>query len=933
MTYKYNTTPLAFFVLCMAFSIFTSGKAKAQNDLKVTLDTIKEENIQHLGYDYSLPAWMLSRPISTIESDDFDHSIYTSFGNRLEGHLPGLTVLQSNNEPGLDSPTLYSRGVGTFGAKKNPLIIVDGFESFYEQLVPEEIESVTLLKDAAAATMYGMRGANGVLLITTKRGKKGPLKVEFTMQTGFDKPYRLPDFLGSYDYARLHNEARGNDGLSPLYTEDDLQLYQSGNDPYFHPNVNWNNELLRSSAPVSKFNLTFSGGQNNVRYFVLLGIIRREGLYKETDKMSEFSINSEFTRYNVRSNVDLDITDKLTANLNLGFTVADKQNPGDYSTNSIFNLMSTVPPNAFPVHNPNGTYGGNALYTNPWGNLVESGYFTTNYRTSQTSLKLTQQLDMLTDGLSVSAAISFNNYFRGYSSKSRSYQRYSISKDSQENILYQKFGEKTSLKASEDMYDHWRNITFQSYLTYKKTFEDHQFDAALGYDLNTYTNKGEANDFKHLGGNGRLSYVYQKKYIGELSFGYYGSNGYQKNKRFGLFPGMSLGWIVSNENFWKENSAINYFQLRTSYGISGSNAIDSKRFMYDQYFSGEGSYIYGTSSIDGLAESQIANPNLTWEKKKEWNIGFEAQLFRNLSLKFDYFNQLRYDILTQPQNLMPQFAGVLLPQWNVGEVKNKGFEAQIGYKNQISKNFSFFADLSVWYAKNEITRIPEILKQDEYQQLEGRLINQPFLLEAVGFFQNDAEIEDSPVQIFDVVRPGDIKYKDQNSDGIIDQRDFYPIGYTDVPEFNTGLNAGIEFKNIYLDLFFHGVTNRSVYLSGKKFHAFQNDGKISSIALGRWTETNGESATYPRLSSQNNMNNFQPSSFWQRDGSFIRLRNAELGYILPKSLTEKIGIPEAKIFINGTNIFTIDRVDVADPEILTGYPATKTFSIGAKIQL
>lgn len=933
MTYKYNTTPLAFFVLCMAFSIFTSGKANAQNDLKVSSDTIKEENIQNLGYDYSLPKWMVSRPISSIESDDFDHSIYTSFGNRLEGRLPGLTVLQSDNEPGLDSPTVYSRGVGTFGSGKNPLVIVDGFEGFREQLVSEEIESVTLLKDAAAASMYGMRGANGVLLITTKRGKKGPLKVEFTMQTGFDKPYRLPEFLSSYDYARLYNEARGNDGLSPLYSEDDLQSYQSGNDPYFHPNVDWYGELLRNSAPVSKFNLTFSGGQNNVRYFVLLGIMRREGLYKETEKLSDFSINSEFTQYNIRSNVDLDITNRLTASLNLGFTVADKQNPGDYSTGSIFNLISTVPPNAFPVYNPNGTYGGNALYANPWGNLVESGYFISNYRTSQTSLKLTQQLDMVTDGLSISAAISFTNNFRGYSSKSRTYERYSLSKDPEGNILYQKFGQKTSLEASEDQYDQRRNISFQSYLDYKKTFGDHQFDAALGYDLNSYTLKGEANDFKHLGGNGRLSYAYQKKYIGELSFGYYGSNGYSKNKRFGLFPAMSLGWIVSNENFWKENNAINYFKLRTSYGIAGNNAINGKRFMYDQYYSGEGSYIYGTSSIDGLAESQNANPNLSWEKKKEWNVGFDARLFRYVSLNFDYFNQLRYDILTQPLNLIPQFAGLLLPQLNVGEVKNTGFEAQIGYQNQISKNFSFFANLSVWYAKNEITQIPEILKQDEYQQSKGRPINQPFLLEAIGFFQNDAEIEDSPVQIFDIVRPGDIKYKDQNNDNIIDQRDFYPIGFTEVPELSAGFNTGIEFKNIYLDLFFHGATNRSVYLSGKRFHAFQNDGKISSIAWERWTETNRESATYPRLSSQNNMNNFQPSSFWQRDGSFIRLKNAELGYTLPKSLTKKIGIPEAKIFINGTNIFTIDRVDIVDPEILTGYPATKTFSIGAKIQL
>lgn len=942
MNMKYNANhfkyiyPIfsVFFLFSMTLSRQTNAQEIRKDLLNNNADSVKEnKKILNFGYDYSFPEWMTTRSISTSGTSNFDNSFYTNFGNRLKGRIAGLTVMQSNNEPGSDSPTLFSRGIGTFGPGKNPLVIVDGFESPYEQLVPEEIESITLLKDAASSTMYGMRGANGVLLITTKRGKEGPLKIELTMQTGFEKPYRLPKFLNSYDYARLYNEARMNDGLSPFYSDEDLKSYKSGNDPYFHPNVDWYDELLRASAPVSEINLNFSGGQNRVKYFVLLNLMNRGGLYKKTEDLSDFTINSNFTQYNIRTNVDLDITNKLLANVNLGFTVADKQNPGDYTTNSIFNLMSTVPPNAFPVYNPNGTYGGNSLYSNPWGDLLEKGIFTSNYRTSQSSLKLTQQLDMITSGLSISAAISLNNAFRGYSSKYRTYERFAITKDESGNINYQKFGQKTSLTAEEWRSDQWRNTTFQASLNYEKTFGGNQIDVALGFDENSYVILGDPNDYKHLGGNVMLNYAYQKKYLGEFSLGYYGANGFPKNKRFGLFPGISLGWIISNENFFPQNNLINYLKLRSSFGIVGNDNISNQRFMYDQYYNVQGSYIYGSEMMWGLAEAQMANANLTWEKKKEWNIGLDAKLFKYLNLSVDYFNQLRYDILSEPLNQIPQFAGIIRPLWNLGEVKNNGFEIQLGYLSPHSDNFNFFTNFNISYTKNKITKIPELIQQYEYQQRKGKSVNQPFLLDAIGFFQNEDEIINSPVQVFDVIRPGDLKYKDQNNDGIIDQRDFYPMGYSNVPELTAGLNVGIEYKKIYINLFFQGMANRSVYLSGKNFYAFQNDGKISSIALGRWTENNKESATYPRLSSQNNMNNFQPSSFWQRDGSFVKLENAEIGYSIPTPVTKKIGIPDIKIFINGTDLFTLDHVKIADPEVVTGYPATKTYSFGLKFQL
>ncbi|MDD4437188.1 MAG: SusC/RagA family TonB-linked outer membrane protein [Tissierellia bacterium] len=904
----------------------------AQSDAKDTL-VYNNDDMLHLGYNHSLPKWMITNSVSSISFENFDNSFTTNLGNKLHGRLPGLTVLQTNNEPGLDTPELFSRGLGTFfGAGNNILVVVDGFQSFYEQLMPEEIESVTLLKDAASTIIYGMKGANGVLLITTKKGKDGPLKVNFSMQQGFSKPDRLPDFLDSYNNARLYNEALFNDGQPIRYSEADLEAYRTGSNPFLYPNVDWYKTILRDYIPVSKYNLTLSGGQNRANYFVLLSAINNAGLYERTGKMSDFTTNSTFTQYNVRANVDIDITRRLTASAKLGFTVADKKNPAGYSTDGIFNSISSIPPNAFPVYNLNSTYGGNARFANPWGNIIETGYFTTNQRTSQTSLMLTHQLDMITKGLSISAAVSFNNSFKGYSAKSRNYERYSMYKDSEGQLNYTKFGEETTLSASEDQFDQWRNHTFQTFLNYNSTFSGNNINATLGFDSDSYTQQFDQTDFRQLGFNGRATYTHQSKYIGELTFGYYGSNAFKKNKRFGLFPGISLGWVVSNESFLREVSFLNFLKLRTSYGISGVNLLGHQRFRYDQYYHAQGSYIYGNTSVQGYADSHLANPDLTWEKKKEINIGLDAYFLDNINFSIDVFDQLRYDIMSIPNSEIPLYAGIIYPYWNIGEVKNRGFEAQLGYKKILSKDLSFSTNFNLWYAKSEVTSIPEIVKEDEYQLQKGKPVYQPFLLEAIGFFRDEEDIKSSPMQTFGPVQPGDIKYKDQNSDGIVDDRDYYPIGYTNIPQFSMGLNLGLEYKNIYMNMFIQGVTNRSVMIPGY-YHAFQNDSKASSIALGRWTENTHDTATYPRLSAYNQNNHQVSSSFWQRDGSFIKLRNIEIGYNIPNSIVDNIGLKSASLFVNGTNILTLDHVDIADPEILSGYPAMKTFSIGVKVEL
>lgn len=923
------------FIFIFFFLSATIQMANAGNEKKDTLAKIaKDFPIVNYGSNYTLPKWMVTNAASSFSFSNEEHPFATNFGNRLHGKLSGLTVFQTTNEPGVDSPKLYSRGIGTFFSEgKDILILVDGFQSFYEQLIPEEIETITLLKDAASTVLYGMKGANGVLLITTKRGKEGPLKVNFSMQHGFESPVRLPEFLDSYNYARLYNEALFNDNSAIRYTDEDLDRYRKGDDPYFHPNVNWYDAVLRKYVPISKYSLTLSGGQNKARYFVALGALRTDGLYTKTAKLSEYSTNSYFTQYNLRANVDIDITNSLTVSTRLGFTVFDKNNPAGYTYNSMFDLLSSIPSNSFPIYNSNASYGGNSRYTNPWGNLLESGHFSLNKRTSQASILATQRLNMIAKGLSLSAAVSFNNSFTGYSAKSRTYERFAARKTVEGRSEYIKFGENTSLKASEDKFDQWRNYSFQTFLKYENTFSKNHIDATLGFDSDSYTRQADQTDYRHIGLNSRISYSYNEKYLAEVSLGYYGSNGFMKGKRFGFFPAVSLGWIVSKEPFLSGSNILNFLKLRASFGISGLNLLGNQRFRYKEYYHQQGSYIFGKTVIPGYADSHLANPDLTWERKREFNFGVDADFWSCLNFSIDVFHQFRYNILSIPDSRIPKYAGIIYPLWNIGEAENNGFEMKIGYEKKIAEDLTLSAQIGMWYANSKIISIPEIAKEDAYRMQAGKSINQPFLLEAIGFFKDWDDIRNSPLQTFGPTQPGDIKYKDQNKDGIIDDRDYYPIGNTSIPKFTVGLDLRIRYKNLYLNMFLEGVSGRSIILPSY-YHAFQNDGQIPSMALGRWTENTKEKATYPRLSSHNNPNNHQvASSFWQRDGSYIKLRNLELGYYLPSSFTNRIGLRRASIFLNGTDLFSLDKVGVTDPEILSGYPAMRKFCIGISIEL
>lgn len=913
-------------ILIFILSVFLVDLSWAQD-----ADTVKsKQEIINIGYG-AQPEWMVSGAVSCVKGNELQKNFTPDLGNTLYGRLPGLDVSQGNGEPGLQSPTLRIRGTGTFGTGDNILVLVDGYELPFGTMVPDEIESVTVLKDAAATAIYGSKGANGVMLVTTKRGKAGPLNINFSVQHGISSPTHLPKFLGSYDYAILYNEALVNDGKPELYSAADLEAYKTGSDPYFHPDVNWYNELLRKSVPTSSYNLNFNGGTKMVKYFVLLNMLSSSGLYKKTEDLTDFSVNSKYRRINYRSNVDIQLSNRLSAHLTLSGTIEDKSNPVNNTTESIFNSMALIPPNTFPVFNPNGTYGATTLYSNLYGDILETGMYTSNGRVFQGSFGLTEQLDMITKGLSVSARVSFNNTFTSLSTKSRDYVSFSIAKDTIGETIYTKIGDNTSLSGSEGQSDQWRSTTFQTVLNYARDFGENNVDAVMLFSSSDYSLGVGGLPYVSKGLYGRVTFANKQKYIGEFSFGYNGTDNFPTGSRWGFFPAASLGWIVSNENFLKDGNIVSYLKIRGSYGLTGNDNIGGTRYMYNENFGGQGNYYFGTANTaaGSVGESQIANPDVTWEKQKQLNIGLEATLWKKIDLSLDIFQQDRYDILAQPERIVPSFTGANLPDLNVGKVNNKGFEAMIRYNSDKSNSFHYYIQLNVWKSKNKIIYNSEPAQIYDYLYRTGHSISQPFLLEAIGLFEDQTDIDNSPRQIFSKVQPGDLKYKDQNGDNIIDQYDLYPIGRTG--QITGGLSGGLQFKGFDFAVFIQGVTNRNVYVTGTYFEAFQNNGKVSEIALGRWTPSTASSADYPRLSSENNLNNFQPSSFWQRDGSFIKLRSIELGYTLSENLVKRIKINTARVYLNGTDLFSLDHMDFTDPETIYGYPPVRTFSLGVRL--
>lgn len=887
-----------------------------------------------------LPGWQVTGAVSRIGGDELTDFYTSNVVNTLFGRIPGLTVQEVGAEPGADTPTLNSRGLGTFGSGTGLFVVIDGFAStldFFSRLTPGEIESVELLKDATATAIYGNRAANGVLVVKTRHGDvSSPLKIDFGVKVGFQQPLRLPEWLGSYDYATLYNEALANEGQSPMYQQTALDAYAAGDSPLLYPDVDWYDEIFRSTSPIYVYNLSASGGINSVRYFVHFNGVNNYGLLRNPMPTNDFAKRQSFSRYNFRTNVDVILSRRLTASIILGGSVEDKTTPGvSESASSIIDLAANVPPNAFPVLASEGKLGGNATFANPIGEMTERGYISYNGRTAQAALRLTEKLDFITQGLSVSGAISFNNYYKAYSNKTRSYARYTPVQDSSGEISFTQIGEDTELGGDESQSYQWRNIVANAFINYDRVFDrKHYLKAMLRYDYDEYTVSSETLPYQNVGMAGQLSYSYDRRYIGEFTFGYHGTGNFAPGQRFGFFPAGGISWVISEENFLKDSNVVNHLKLRATYGLVGNSDIGGARWMYNQYYNWNGYYLFGDqySQSDTYLEGTKANPYVTWEKARKLNIGLEARLFDYLYFTFDYFREHRYDILTTPDANVPSYVGFSRPSMNLGIVDNNGFEAVLGY-NKTAGEFRYKVEASAWYAHNNVVYNSEAPQIYDYLYSTGHIVGQPFAYEAIGFFRDQEDIDSSPTQVWGEVYPGDIKYKDQNGDDVINEEDKYPIGYTSRPELTLALDLQFQYKGFDLQMLFQGAVNRTVYLDGRQFQAFQNNGKISTFALGRWTPETADTATYPRLATTGNENNYQYSSFWQRNGNFLKLRYLSFGYTFSSPAMKKANVDGLRLYLSGTNLFSLDYMQgFCDPEVLSGYPAVRTLSLGVDLK-
>ncbi len=878
--------------------------------------------------------------ISTVSGAAMQKTFVPTLSNTLYGRLPGLTVLSGSGEPGYDAPSMSVRGIGTFN-DFGMLVIVDGFEASFDNLSVEEIESVSVLKDAAAVALYGIRGANGVLLVTTKRGHDGKTKIKLTARTGFQKPTRLPEFVDSYDYARLYNEALANDGLPARYTSSDLDAYQNGGDPYLYPNVNWYNEVLRESAPISDVNLTFSGGGETTRYFILLGYMGNEGLYANTDPDRKENSNADFRRINFRSNIDVALSPKVSASLDFGGRLEDRSFP-NFNGGALWANMARYPANAFPVRNPDGSWGGTSSFPdNPVASVLGRGYNSTHDRNIMTNLRLSEDLSDLLPGLRFSQAIGVNNYHRGGYNRTRSLAFYELAAgdpNSENPYIYYQRGLDTGFAVDESGNDQWNRVNIQAALDFERQSGDHGFNGMLMYHQDVLNVSGNNVPYANQSLMGRFAYNFQSRFYTELAMAYSGSERFPEGNRFGFFPTLSAAWVLSKEEFLSNSNSINFLKARASVGLSGNDQFGGSRFAYmqDYYYSGD--YRLGLENISNgvITYGQLGNPNITWEKDLKFNVGFEAKLYEKLDVVADVFFNKRSDIPVNMADVYPGYIGVAPAYENIGRVNNRGFELDLRYSDRVG-DFSYFVGAGGFYAKNKVVEMGEMMRPEAYMYRTGHEIGQPFGWEANGFYSpedfdaNGALNPGVPVSSFAAVQPGDIKYVDQNGDGVIDQNDEVAIGNPWRPQLTYTFSLGGEFKGFDLELFFYGLTGRSVAMSGTYFWGLQNESNLPVNALNRWTPEN-QNASYPRLTTLPNEHNYRSSTFWMESGNVLRLRNIELGYTIPASWTRQVKVENVRLFANAVNFFTWDKMDMVDPESYGGYPPLKSVNMGLTVQ-
>lgn len=913
--------------------------------LKEDSETLAEA--VHVGYGVQKKI-SVTGAVTTANLTDVVKVSTPSMSNALAGQLPGIITRQSTGEPGYDAAQVFIRGMATWG-DTNPLILVDGIERDMNQINSQEVESITILKDASATAVYGARGANGVILITTKKGKTGKPDITFRTESSMLTALRRPEYINGYEYASLMNEALVFAGEDLRWGPDELQKFKDGSDPYLYPSVNWMEELVKKNTFQTINNLSVSGGNDVITYYLNVGYTLQNGLWK-TDPANKYNTNASINRYNFRNNVDVKLAQSLTMSLGLGAIIRNGNYPG-WGSDALFSAINTISPIAYPKVNPDGSMGGEQTFVgwNPWGRSTQSGYRTEDHSTLQANLSLNWDLSFLLKGLSIRGMFAYDRTSITYNSRIKNFmvKRY-LGKDeiTGEDVYSAIYREEQPLAYSQST-SASRAQYSEAQINYNNTFGKHEVTAMVLFNQRDYRalTAGDSRSnlpYRRLGLAARATYSYADRYLVEFNCGYNGSENFAPGHRFGFFPSASLGWVISNEK-WFNVPFINNLKIRGSHGIVGNDVLGI-RFGYLSTVKTNGQYyFFGANHIlyRGMEENAMGNTELTWEKSYKTDIGLDLGLFDNrVVLQADYFREHREDILQQ-RNTIPNSTGIYpwsVPYGNIGIVDNEGFDAMLEIRNTTAGGFFYSFKANVTYAHNTVIENDEPKPAYPYLSGKGQSLGQTFGYVAEGFFESEEEIAASPKQTFSAnVRPGDIKYKDINGDGVINSYDQVPIAFPRNPELSFGFGGTIAYKGFDLSAYFTGAANTSLYLAGLGMWPFY-DGMGTNNVLreyydNRWTGP-GCVAKYPAIDKGRNTNNYLVSNLWMRNGNYLRLRNAEFGYTFPQKLFEGTPVGYLRLFVNGTNLLTFDHIKIIDPESNDGtgrYPLQRGINIGLEI--
>ena len=990
-----NISPIVFEVSYMGYASKEAAPAKTTGfTIRLAEDSQTLEEVQIIAYGKQ-SKMSVTAAISSIDTKELLKSPSGSVANALSGAVTGLSSIQPSGQPGAENPSIYIRGTGSLSDElSKPLILVDGVERSFFQMDSHEIESITVLKDAASTAVFGVRGANGVVLVTTRRGVSGKPVISLNSSFGLTQALRNLKGVDSYTYATLYNEAQLSD--NPSLTESQLgfspfviDMFRTNEDPIMFPNVDWNDYLFKNLAWHTQHNLTLSGGGERFRYFVSLGYLLQDGMLKQLGE--SYDPNYQYKRFNYRSNVDIDITKSTLLKVNIGGHVGAKREP---RTDELWRKVLWSTPFSSP-----GIVDGKLIsniYSNRYISIGERscpldyyynyGYNVDTYNVLNLDLALEQKLDFITPGLSMNIKGAYNTNYNVKASRTPS------GADSMCTPIYLGSIETPGMDFWDPRFD--RTIVYQtdgvsglheqmSYgeevgrgrnwygefsLNYSRSFGDHDVSALFLYNQSKKYYPETKIDGKvfymdiptaYVGYVGRMTYAYKKRYMVDLNAGYNGSENFAPDKRFGFFPAVSAGWILSEEKFMKKQKVIDFLKLRASYGIVGNDKMENARAWsgYNTVAKGQGSWQFGKDGGTGLLpdakENTMGNPDVTWEKVAKQNYGIDLKMFDSrLSLTADVFFEKRKDILST-RNTLPAITDINLPKINLGKVNNHGYELSLGWNDRAGK-VDYWLKANVSYAKNKIIYMDEVVPNEPYMAETGRSTGLTYGYIFDRFLQKDDFDADGnlkkdengrqilPQMALGTPRPGDALFKDLNGDGVINGDDKTRFGYAERPDYVFGFLGGLKWKNFEFSMQWTAAMNASRILDGEYRNAFGSTNSrmlLKFLADGRWTEENPNSR-FPRLTFMNKSHYLQTSDLWLMNGSYLRLKTAEISYTLPqKDFLKKVGIESVRFYCNGYNLLTLfsdlNDIDI-DPEGVTdggnnNYPNIRIYNFGVNI--